>query len=136
MTIGSIVSIVIGVAVLVGGLIWGICLVQDDYERGAGIAVIIISLIIAALCIAIPPIYMKTEAGARALKDQQSNFNQGMERTVEVYDVNGKMIKKYEGRFDIETDNVNGCPYIVFDDEKDKRHIIYYTTGTIIIDEQ
>ena len=75
---------------------------------------------------------MNTEAGARALKDQQSNFNAGIERVVKVYDVNGELIEQYEGRFDVETTS----SYVLFDDENNKRHMIYYTTGTIIIDEK
>lgn len=135
MTIGCIVSIVIGVIVLIGGLIWGIYNICNDYS-GDGIAMIIIAIIIAALCIISPFVYMNTEKGARALKDQQSNFNNGIERVVTVYDVNGEVIKQYEGKFDVETSNADGATYLVFDDENDKRHIIYYTTGTITIDEK
>ena len=58
-------------------------------------------------------------------------INKGIDRTVKVYDVNGKLIQEYDGKFDIEYDDDR----IVFDDENNKRHIIYYPTGTIIIDE-
>lgn len=75
--------------------------------------------------------YNGTAAGGRAFKSQQSNFNKGIDRTVKVYDVNGKLIQEYDGKFDIEYDDDR----IVFDDENNKRHIIYYPTGTIIIDE-
>ena len=50
-----------------------------------------------------------------------------------VYDINGILIKQYDGKFDIETDRNN---YILFDDETGKRHVIYYTTGTVIVDEK
>lgn len=73
-----------------------------------------------------------SESGRRALKDQEANLNGGISRTVSVYDINGDLIEQYAGKFDIETDSNN---YILFDDENGKRHIIYYTTGTIIIDE-
>lgn len=63
----------------------------------------------------------------------QSNLNGGIERIVRVFDVNGDLIERYEGRFDVETDRQT---YILFDDENGKRHIIYYTTGTVIIDEK
>lgn len=36
--------------------------------------------------------YNNTESGKRALKSQESNFNSGIERTVTIYDVNGKVI--------------------------------------------
>lgn len=72
-----------------------------------------------------------TEGGKRALKTQQSNLNGGIERRVLVYDVSGNVIADYQGKFDIEYDNDR----ILFDDEEGLRHIIYYPTGTVIIDE-
>ena len=75
--------------------------------------------------------YNNTAAGQRAFKSQESNFNNGIERTVEVYDATGNLIKSYEGKFDVDYDNDR----IIFDDENGKRHIIYYPTGTVIIDE-
>ena len=76
--------------------------------------------------------YNNTESGKRALKSQKSNFNSGIERTVTIYDVNGKVIKQYEGKFDVEYDDDR----ILFDDENGKRHVVYYTTGTVAIDEK
>lgn len=131
MTIGSIVFIVIGGIVLLGGICMSIANFVD-YSASDGIIVLITSLVISAVCIVSPIVYSNTEAGKRALKDQKSNFGDGIERTVTVYDVNGEIVEKYSGKFDVETtDN-----YIIFDDEKGKRHMIYYTTGTVIIDEK
>ena len=76
--------------------------------------------------------YNNTASGARAIKDQQSNFNNGIERHIVVKDYSGGIIAEYEGKMDIETDNEN---YVLFDDEEGKRHIIYNTTGFILIDE-
>lgn len=76
--------------------------------------------------------YNNTESGKRALKSQESNFNSGIERTVTIYDVNGKVIKQYEGKFDVEYDDDR----ILFDDENGKRHVVYYMTGTVAIDEK
>lgn len=131
MTIGSIISLVIGGIVLLVGIgvaIWGFI----EQDTGMAIGVLIFAIILGAILIVSPIVYMNTEAGARALKDQQSNFNAGIERVVKVYDVNGELIEQYEGRFDVETTS----SYVLFDDENDKRHMIYYTTGTIIIDEK
>lgn len=75
--------------------------------------------------------YNSTAAGARALKSQESNFNMGIERKVTVYDVEGDVIQEYEGKFDIEYDDDR----ILFDDDKGLRHVIYYPTGTVIVDE-
>lgn len=135
MTIGSIVSVVIGVVALIGGIGISVYMVNDG-ETGSGIASLVIGLILAAILIISPVVYMNTETGKRALKDQQSNYNNGIERTVKVYNVSGELIEQYEGKFDIEVSNSSGAPYILFDDDKGKRHIVYYTTGTIIVDEQ
>ena len=75
--------------------------------------------------------YNGTESGKRALKTQESNFNGGIKRRVTVYDVEGDKIAEYEGKFDIEYDDDR----ILFDDEQGLRHIIYYPTGNVIIDE-
>ena len=65
--------------------------------------------------------------------DMANSYVELIERTVSVYDVNGQLIKEYSGKFDIETDRES---YILFDDEDGNRHMIYYTTGTIIVDEK
>jgi len=72
-----------------------------------------------------------TASGSRALKTQQSNFSNGIDRKVTVYDMNGEIVQEYKGKFDIEYDHDR----ILFDDENGLRHIIYYPTGTVIIDE-
>ncbi len=76
--------------------------------------------------------FNNTADGARRLKSQESNFNGGIERTVRVYDVKGDLIQQYDGKFDVDYDDNR----IIFDDENDKRHVIYYPTGTVIIDEK
>ena len=76
--------------------------------------------------------YNNTAAGKRAYKTQESNFNYGIERTVEVYDATGNLLKTYNGKFDIDYDDNR----IIFDDENGKRHVIYYPTGTVIVDEK
>ena len=76
--------------------------------------------------------YNNTAGGRRAFKSQESNLNNGIERTVTVYDVEGEVIKEYDGKFDITYDDDR----ILFDDENGKRHVIYYPTGTVTIDEK
>ena len=61
----------------------------------------------------------------------QSDFGGGIERTVTVYDIDGEIIQEYSGKFDVDYDSER----IKFDDENGERHVIYYTTGTVIIDE-
>lgn len=75
--------------------------------------------------------FNSTASGARAVKTQLSNFNNGINRKVTVYDATGNILQTYEGKFDVEYDDDR----ILFDDEKGLRHVIYYPTGTVIIDE-
>jgi len=133
MTIGSIVLVVI--VALAGLFFAGLCIYPAIKERSVGfsIASVVLILVTCALCFLISWYQLNTESGKRALKDQQSNFNGGIVRVVQVYDVNGELIKQYEGKFDVETDKET---YILFDDEYGKRHIVYFTTGTIVIDEK
>ncbi len=129
MTIGMVVlSIIIGLAALA---IIVICLVGKA-ELSTKVVITLVTLVIAVSCIGgIAWWSFNTEAGKRAYKDQQSNISGGIERTVRVYDFEGDLIEQYRGKFDVETNS----DYVLFDDEHGKRHMIYYTTGTVIIDE-
>lgn len=132
MTIAEIVILIIGIIGLIIGIVLCIASYRDG-EDGEGILIGIIIAIVAVIMIIGPIVYSNTEAGKRAYKDQQSNFEGGMERVIKVYDINGTLIQEYEGTFDIETSNER---FILFDDSLGKRHIIYNTTGTVIIDEK
>lgn len=131
-TIGGWVLIALGIICCIVGIGLAIYYAFDSWP-GAAIAAVIIGLLIGAALIVGTIVYSNTEAGKRAYKDQESNFSDGITRTVTVYDINGKIIEQYSGKFDVETDNQD---YVLFDDENGKRHIIYSTTGTIIIDEE
>lgn len=132
MTVGTIVLICfIGLFGLCTGAYLIYC-ANDEGSIAAAIAGVIAIVVAAITCVAVAWWQLNTESGRRAYKDQQSNLSGGIEREVSVYDVNGNLIKQYSGKFDIETDNES---YILFDDENGNRHIIYYTTGTIIVDE-
>ena len=84
------------------------------------------------LALLLTGLFMNKASVGRFFKDVKSEWNNGLERSVEVYDINGDLIKKYEGKFDIDYDSDR----IRFDDENGKRHIIYYKTGAIIVDEK
>ena len=117
-----IASIVLGVALLFG---------KTCDHIGFG------DIIDAFFCIVIIMLIMiwyfnSTASGRRAFKTQEGNFNNGIERIVKVYDVNGQLITQYDGKFDITYDDDR----ILFDDENGKRHIVYYPTGTVVIDEK
>lgn len=131
MTVGKIaVCIIVGMFAL-GGVGFGLYLAVD-FKVGGIVTAIVSALVGVSIIIGIVWFAYNTEAGKRAYKDQQSNFGNGIERTVSVYDMQGELIKQYSGKFDVETNST----YVLFDDEKGKRHMIYYTTGTVIVDEK
>lgn len=65
--------------------------------------------------------YNNTASGQRALVDQKSELNNGIERVINVYTANGDLIATYQGKIDIDT---NDGGYIKFDFEG-KRYIYY-----------
>ena len=90
------------------------------------------TIVVAIVIIGFSWYISSTEEGKRTIKDFTSNVSGGIPRQVKVYDIKGELIEEYKGTFDIETTHNN---YILFDDENGLRHIIYFTTGTVIIDE-
>lgn len=127
----QIIFVILTIAIV--GLLSGSILIYAGKDEGlgyvfCGIATFVITLII---CIGISWWQLNSASGKRAYKTQQSNFVGGIERTITVYDVNGEIIESYSGKFDIDYDDDR----IVFDDEDNKRHVIFYPTGTVIVNE-
>ena len=56
--------------------------------------------------------YTETAQGRRAVIDQQSNINNGLERTINILNADGEVIRTYTGVIDIEG---NDGGYVVFD---------------------
>lgn len=113
---------------ITGFCIWGI---KEEKSASYIIGLIVTLAITIAICGGTAYWLYGTESGKRAIKDTQSNVSGGIERTVTVYDFEGDVIQQYTGKFDVDYDSKR----IKFDDESGKRHVIYYTTGTVIIDE-
>lgn len=106
-----------------------------DNERPVKVAVIVAEAVLMVLIIVGCAAYnTNTESGRRSLKSWKSETSGGLNRTVTVYDVKGKELVKYTGRFDVEESSSEGIVKIKFDC-KGKRHIIYAQTGTVLIDE-
>lgn len=129
MTIGW--WIILGIALLVGLVFGGAFLYEREVGRGLGILLgtVIISILIACFgfwwC-------NNTADGARALKDQQSNFNNGLNREITVLAADGRVIFQYRGKCDIESDHADN--YILFEGEDSLRRMIYYgITDTVLI---
>ena len=128
---GIFICVCLTVLILAGG-IYAASLANDDRSFIGIVLSIVVSIV---LCISIWAFsiwwFGSTEKGKRALKTQDSNLNGGIERVVTVYDINGNEIQQYQGQFDIEYADER----ILFDDEDGNRHIIYFKTGTVIVDE-
>lgn len=65
--------------------------------------------------------YTETAEGRRAVIDQQSNINNGLERTINILNADGEVIRTYTGVIDIEG---NDGGYVVFD-YNGKRYTYY-----------
>ena len=129
MTIGW--WIFLGITLLIGLLYGGASLCEREVDRGIGtiLGAVILSILIACFgfwwC-------NNTADGARALKDQHSNFNNGLNREIVVLAPDGREIFYYKGRCDIESDHSDN--YILFEDEGGLRRIVYYgITDTVLI---
>lgn len=91
------------------------------------IAIIVVALLI--LCGILFAMF-GTQSGRRAVKTFFSDFGGGLDRTMIVYDYEGKEIKRYEGSMDIEYEDNR----VLFDDEDGKRHQV--VGGIVVIDEK
>lgn len=65
-----------------------------------------------------------TASGIRAVKDYQSELNNGIDREITITAEDGREIFHYEGKIDIESNHTDN--YIKFESEEGKRYIIYY----------
>lgn len=64
--------------------------------------------------------FNNTASGLRAKTDERAELNNGLDRVVVIYTANGDILKKYEGKIDIE----QGQGYVKFD-WNGKRYIYY-----------
>ena len=83
---------------------------------GSNVATVILSVVFLALSIGSYGVlnwyYTETASGRRAVIDEQSDFSNGLERTVNILNADGEIIKSYTGIIDIEGNNGR---YVVFD---------------------
>lgn len=130
MTVGGWIAFAfITVVILLIGFLVGFAI---DENNSVAISMAVSAVLVIFVLIGMLFYYNNTASGKRAYKTQESNFNYGIERIVEVYDATGNLLKTYNGKFDISYDDNR----IIFDDENGKRHVIYYPTGTVIVDEK
>lgn len=92
-------------------------MIMEDSKISFPISIVITILILIGMLW----YYENTASGQRALVDQKSELNNGIERVINVYTANGDMIASYEGKIDIDT---NDGGYVKFDFQG-KRYIYY-----------
>lgn len=130
--IGIWVGIIIfAIAGIIGALIAATAVHSKAGKIGGAIACIVIA---GSICFGLHWILYSTEGGKRMQKTFKSNTDGGLYRVVKVYDMEGDQIAEYKGQFDVEEHQTEGVTKIKFD-LNGKRHIIYSSTGTVIIDE-
>lgn len=129
MTIGWWIFLIV---VIIGGIALGAYLLYDG-ALGGGMGIMLGTILLAILIACFGFWWCNNTAdGARALKDQRSNFNNGLNREITVLAADGREIFHYKGRCDIESDHTDN--YILFEDEEGLRRMIYYgITDTVLI---
>jgi len=118
MTIGAWVFygfVVLAIAVVVVR----ICIDCSSLARAISIA--LGAVVAVCVLVGMLAIFAHTESGKRALIDERSNLNGGIERTINVYTANGDVLASYTGKIDI-ADADGG--YVKFD--YDGKRYIYY----------
>lgn len=128
MTIGAVALLAI---LAVVGLFVSFMCFTDEPKVGV-IVLLIVLLVWGGAFFSLKWYYGSTASGMRALKDQQSNLNQGLNREITITAEDGREIYHYKGKCDIETQD----RYILFEGEDGLRRTIYWgITDTIIIEE-
>lgn len=134
LTIGNWILIVLIALIGIGV---GIAAIFCEHKAW-GIAAIAAGIILAlVLGIVFSWWHNNTAAGARAMKDYESNMNNGLNREITITAEDGRVIFHYEGKVDIETKHDGNANYILFESEEGYRHIIYYgVQDTVLIVEK
>lgn len=122
------------VGIIAGLIIGSIIIVYTDASVPGVIIGILVGLACIGLAIAVGFFTLQSQSGQRALKSTESEWENGITRTVTVYDATGNELTSYTGTFDVTYDDATGR--VMFDDiDTGKRHIIYFKTGTVTVDE-
>lgn len=96
---------------------------RKNMKKAMIIAVTICVVLLGGVCV------FNTSSTQRQMKSLRSDISGGLERTVTVYDYNGKEIRHWTGKFDVSESESE----TYFDDEDGKRVVIH---GGIVINEE
>ena len=122
--------LIAGIIALVALVINIICLIEEPGDVKSIVWIIICGLLLIGCIICGIHYFNNSASGSRFLKDVKSEYSDGLDRTIVITAEDGREIYRYKGKIDLEMhDN-----YLFFDDENDKRQIIYWgVTDTVII---
>ncbi len=96
------------------------------YEKKILIIMLMIAAIIAGFFV------MSGCASVRRFgKTISSDFKNGLQREIIVYDAVGNELFRQAGKFDVDYSEER----VLYDDEQGNRHVIYFKTGTVVINE-
>lgn len=119
MTIGGWIGFVFLAICFVGLGVFSLVLCETGIGKALGM---IVGLVATLITLSVMLWYYgDTASGQRAMVDQKSNFNNGLNRTVTIYTADGEIIAQYSGEIDIEG---NDGGYVLFDFEG-KRYTYY-----------
>lgn len=118
---GWIMFIIISILFIAFGIFIAYMFYDDNNIVGTIITIVILVGVIFGLYFGMHWYYTNTASGQRALVDQKSELNSGIERVINVYTADGNLIATYEGKIDIDT---NDGGYVKFD-FNGKRYIYY-----------
>lgn len=119
MTIGGWITFGFFAVCFIGGGVF--CLAACESIAGKVLGMLVAVALTVALLVGMLWYFGNTASGQRALVDQKSELNNGIERTITVYTADGKVIAQYTGEIDIEG---NDGGYVLFD--YDGKRYTYY----------
>lgn len=118
MPIGTWIAVIILLCLIIGIAAYIMYVIDTTTATTIG------TLVTIAICVAtifgFRWYYANTAAGQRAMLDQKSNLQNGIERIVTVYTADGKQLAQYKGKIDISDSD----GYVKFD--FDGKRYIYY----------
>lgn len=132
MTIGYIVAVVFVGLVGIGLSFMVASESYNSFDKSLAIGLLITGLVVVLFLVGGSWYFNNTASGARALKEQQSNLNNGLNREITIIAADGREVFHYKGKCDIETDHEDN--YILFEGEDGLRRMIYYgVTDTVLV---
>lgn len=108
---GWIIFVIIAFSTAVMAI--GTCWVSEDAPKFLHVAIITLAaVVIFASYKCLNWYFTETASGQRAVVDQRSDLNNGLERTINILNADGEVIRTYTGIIDIEGNNGG---YVLFD---------------------